>query len=257
MRDSSDRDLEQLFELDAAPGPARPTAHNAAIVAGALAGAGFGPPRGGGAGGGKLLLIAGGGIAVVAIAIVAIAWNNRAPTPVVVARPPPAPVVAMIAPPTEVAPPPPIAAPAAPAEIEMPAVGKRPSRPHGKPATPEDLLAEANAERAAHRWPAADALYARVVAEAPRSLAAQTALVASASLHLEHLGDAGGAARRFRAALAAGPHGALAEDARWGLAEAARATGDVAAERAALDDFLAHHAGSPLAPRARERRGAL
>jgi hypothetical protein len=123
--------------------------------------------------------------------------------------------------------------------------------------TPEDLLAEANAARVAYRWRDADALYARVAAGEPASLAVQTALVASASIHLEHLADPSGAARRFRAALAAGPRAALAEDARWGLAEAARVTGDSAAELHALDDFLAHHAGSPRAPRARARRTEL
>jgi hypothetical protein len=96
-----------------------------------------------------------------------------------------------------------------------------------------------------------------VVRRAPRSLAAQTALVASASLHLEHLGDPKGAARRFSRALAIAPEGALAEEARWGLAEAARARHDDAAEAHALDDFLAHHAGSPLAARARARRSEL
>ncbi|MEO7735396.1 MAG: hypothetical protein ABIY55_30865 [Kofleriaceae bacterium] len=88
-------------------------------------------------------------------------------------------------------------------------------------------------------------------------LAGQTALVASGSIHLEHLGDPSGAARRFRTALAAAPRDTLAEDARWGLVEAARALGDGTAELHALDDFLAHHAGSALAPRARVRRGEL
>jgi hypothetical protein len=129
--------------------------------------------------------------------------------------------------------------------------------PAPAPRTPDDLLAEANAARAAHRWRDADALYARVAGGAPVGLAAQAALVASATIHLEHLGDPAGAARRFAAALASGPRDALAEDARWGLAEAARATGDTAAERRALDDFLAHHAGSPRAPRARARRTEL
>jgi outer membrane protein assembly factor BamD (BamD/ComL family) len=126
--------------------------------------------------------------------------------------------------------------------------------PTPAPRTPDDLLAEANAARAAHRWRDADALYARVASGEPAGLAAQAALVASATIHLEHLGDPAGAARRFRAALASGPRDALAEDARWGLAEAARATGDSAAELRALDDFIAHHAGSPRAPRAGARR---
>jgi hypothetical protein len=136
-----------------------------------------------------------------------------------------------------------------------------PTHPH-KPRPPEtreaaDLLGEANAKRAAKQWRESDALYTRVVRRAPNSLAAQTALVASASLRLEHLGDPRGAATRFRRALAIAPDGALAEEARWGIAEAARALHDDDAEARALDDFLAHHAASPLAPRARARRSEL
>jgi len=124
-------------------------------------------------------------------------------------------------------------------------------------ADPEDLLAEANAARLARDWRGADALYTRVASAGGATLAAQTALVASAQLHLEHLGDADGAARRFRRALTAGAQGALAEEARWGLADVARVTGDRAAERRALDDFLAHHAASVRAAQARARRTEL
>src|SRR3569623_2004126 len=53
-----------------------------------------------------------------------------------------------------------------------------------------DLLGEANAKRAGHEWRESDALYARVVKRAPGTLGAQTALVASGSLHLAHLGGA-------------------------------------------------------------------
>lgn len=122
----------------------------------------------------------------------------------------------------------------------------------------EDLLAEANAARTAHDWRGADALYRRVARGGTTGgLAAQTALVASAEIHLQHLGDPAGAARGFRAALASGAKAALAEDARWGLAECARALDDAAAERRALDDFLAHHPGSPRTERARARRAEL
>jgi len=136
---------------------------------------------------------------------------------------------------------------------------RRPPRAQPVVATTlDDLLAQANAARAAHRWRAADALYGRVVAGGPpATLAVQTALVASASIHLEHLADPAGAARRFADALAAEPQGALAEEARWGLAEAARAQADRVRELRALDDFLAHHPGSVLAAQARARRAAL
>ncbi len=307
MHDPFDRDLERLFELDDAPGPARPVddARLAAIVAGALGGAGFPPPAGpAGAGGGgatpppasavkgvaatKLALLAGGAITA-AIAVVWLAWPAPASAPAetsravvtspavasapIVAAAPDAPTPA--GPPVPpAAPPAPIdglaAEPAVPADVADPAPRERPAPARkrraardepatvaAEPIAPEDLLAEANAARAAHRWRDADALYARVVRGTATGLAAQAALVASASIRLEHLGDPAGAARRFRAARAAGPRATLAEDARWGLAEAARALGDPAGERRALDAFLAHHAGSALAPRARSRRTEL
>jgi hypothetical protein len=134
------------------------------------------------------------------------------------------------------------------------------AKPAEKPAekkTADDLLGEANAKRAEKQWRDSDLLYGRVVDKAPRSLAAQTALVASGSLHLEHLRDPRGAAKRFRRALELAPSGGVAEDARWGLAEALRALHDDKGEAAALDDFLAHHASSPLASRARARRAEL
>ncbi|MCE9576954.1 MAG: hypothetical protein K8W52_27655 [Deltaproteobacteria bacterium] len=280
MRQELDRDLESRFRLDDGAGPARPIddAHAGAIIAAALIGAGFAPAATGAAtsatattakaaaGGAKLALI-GGGLAA-GIAAIAIAWWATRPAPQIAPRIDVAPVVAPapVSPAPIPAPPVPVPAPvieppAPPDEIAMPPVTEpAPHVTHHEPAPtakPEDLLAEANRARAAHAWKDADARYAEVVASAPRTLAAQTALVASAALHLEHLGDAAGAAKRFRSALAMSPRGALAEDARWGLAEAARAQGDRAAEAAALDDFLAHHAGSPLASVARKRRAAL
>jgi len=310
MRDLSDQTLGQMFQLDDGPGPARPVddALAAALIAGALGGAGFPPPAGPRAGGpdaggpgaghaaaaaatkgvaiGKLALIAGGAVAVALGTWVALRAPGdsralvRAPAPAIVAPGVPAPSEP---PPAEppVAEPPPSPPPAEPTvaeppvEISVPPVSEPPPRrpKPGKPGAghahaprpaaptiaiaPEDLLASANAARASHHWRTADALYARVVAGPHADLAVQAALVASASIHLEHLGDPAGAIRRFRAALAAGPGDALAEDARWGLAESTRATGDRAAEAAALDDFLAHHAGSPRAARARARRGEL
>lgn len=292
----TDDELQQLFALDGGPGPALAidAVHADAIVEAALAGAGFGP--GGGSGGassggaaasgastlakGKLALLGG---AVVLVVIAAIAWRATRGQPLELAVEPDAPALdagtgtgsAMAHAPAE---PDASAEPAADRaaedqpegepedEIEIepsapdrdpPARPAKPARHHPETETAADLLGAANAKRAAKEWRASDELYARVVERAPNSLAAQTALVASASLHLEHLGDPKGAARRFSRALAIAPRGALAEDARWGLAEAARALHDTAAEKAALDDFLAHHATSPLAPRAKARRAEL
>jgi hypothetical protein len=324
MRDLSDREIDRLFELDDAPGPARPvdSARAAAIVAGALARAGFPPSGGGGGGGGgahaaashvgaarrgpaiKLAIVGG----AAAVTLTAIAWlvmrapreaapvvappaaaaiTPSAPTAPAAAIAPPAAtdaVAAVVTPPPvandavaaapAAATPPPVAndAPAkpsqptapprqAPSKIAKPHVRGHRAPPRAEPAriaaAPDDLLAEANAARVAHRWRDADALYSRVVSGGQDDLAVQAALVASASLRLEHLGDPAGAARRFRAALAAGPGATLAEDARWGVAESARALADPAGELRALDDFLAHHAGSARAGRARARRAEL
>ena len=282
----TDQQLQQMLALDGGPGPALAidawTADE--IIDAALAGAGFGPGGGGGgssgaSGGGaavgtKLAII--GGIAlVVALAIIAWPRHRRAGEHVAlladakidapitgsgasaapVAAPP---VTAETTPPT--VPPAPVEPTEAQPTIEPPPA-ERPT--HTKPAHHEpapsaaDLLGEANAKRAAKQWRVSDDLYAKVVTRAPKSLAAQTALVASASLRLEHLGDPKGAVLRFRRALALAPKGAVAEDARWGLAEALRATHDAAGEAQALDDFLAHHADSPLAERAKTRRAEL
>ena len=89
-------------------------------------------------------------------------------------------------------------------------------------------------------------LYLEVVRDHDKSASAQVALVASATLHLEHLGDPRGAMQRFRAAIGR-VSGPLAEEARYGLAEAYRALGD----------FLRHHGDSALADRARARRAEL
>lgn len=295
MGDLSDRELERLFDLDDPAGPARSidAARSAAIISAALRGAGFPSGGGGGGNGGpggmagksavsaKVVLVS----CCAALAVATTAWwFVRTPDEL---RPPPtALAVASVALPASAA----VEVPAAavepgPAEadtadadadpdpeIEIEAAPAAP--PRAKPshrharvhasvpqttAEAEDLLAKANAARMARDWRAADALYRRVARArgSGNGLAAQTARVASAELHLEHLGDAAGAARGFRAALAGGARAVLAEDARWGLAEAARALGDVAAERRALDDFLAHHPDSVRAERARARRAEL
>jgi hypothetical protein len=121
----------------------------------------------------------------------------------------------------------------------------------------EDLLALANERRRAREWDEADQLYRAVIRRFPSSDAAVVAAVASATLHLEHLGDAAGALREYRQALAARPAGPLAEEARWGIAEAERVLGDAAAESEALRTFLANHPGSAFAPVARSRQAEL
>jgi hypothetical protein len=132
-----------------------------------------------------------------------------------------------------------------------------PPAPAVAPATSEDLMKQANEQRRARAWQAAEALYQRVMREHPGTSAAYVAAIAAASIRLDHLGDARGALRLYQSALASGVNRALAEEARWGLAEAHRVLGDDAREAGALQDFVARHPGSPLIPQARARLRAL
>ncbi len=141
----------------------------------------------------------------------------------------------------------------------------RPSPPEKTPvekvlppdAPAEDVLALANQRRKERAWSKADALYRRVLERYPRTDAAVVAEVASATIHLEHLGDPRGALAAYRRALAARPAGALGEEARWGIAEAFRAVGDTKGEAFALRVFLDTHPRSAMAPAARKRLAEL
>jgi tetratricopeptide (TPR) repeat protein len=255
MSDSVDRDLERLFALDDGPGPAPPidAARADALVLGALDAAGFPPPGGsstptsGGGGGvaaGKWLAAT----AILAGAGVAVYLATRAPTPERLAAPrleTPAVVDDLPAEPLVEAPPA-IVLPEPTMEL-----GPEDGLAIPRSQKAEDLLAEANKARGKRRWKDADRLYQKVAREYPRTASAQIALVAAGHIQLEHFDRPQKAARLFRAAGKAG--GPVAEEARYGLAEAYRATGDARAERAALERFLADYPGSPLADRARTR----
>jgi tetratricopeptide (TPR) repeat protein len=169
---------------------------------------------------------------------------------------------------------PPVPEPAIPEELEaQPEPGQQSALPSLTPSVPsapreraiarvvrplpEDLLAQANDQRRVRNWADADRLYRAVAQRYPGSDAAVVAEIASGTLHLEHLGDPDGAFSAWSRALSLRPAGPLAEEARWGLAEAQRARGDKAAERAALGEFLARHPESVLAPAARRRKAEL
>jgi Tetratricopeptide repeat len=152
----------------------------------------------------------------------------------------------------------------APAVTEpMPSVDVQalPSAPHAPERAPRaasrsseasrDLLREANRLRGDRRWDEAAALYRRV-ADA-RGEESTTAMLALASLRLEHQNDAREARRLYRAVVDAAPNGPLAEEARWGIVMACQALADVREERAALDVFLTHHPSSLSAPKAKKR----
>ncbi|QDE89845.1 hypothetical protein BHS06_13225 [Myxococcus xanthus] len=141
------------------------------------------------------------------------------------------------------------------AESEGAAEPARPRAPLAsvKSAAPEDLLLKANGLRSEGRWKEAEALYLRIIRAEPSSLASYVARVASGSLRLEHLGDARGALRQFKAALRVQPGGVLDQEAQHGIAEAHRVLGNRDAERSALESFLSTHPDSPLVPSARAR----
>jgi hypothetical protein len=121
----------------------------------------------------------------------------------------------------------------------------------------EDLLERANRLRGAGNFREADAVYERVTREHRGAFAAYVAEVASASLHLEQLGDPRGAVQRFERALRMRPGGALDLEALDGLARARRALGDREGERDALRTLLSRHPGSAAAARATSRLADL
>ena len=140
-----------------------------------------------------------------------------------------------------VTPPPPTPEPA-------PAIVPPPAPHHGA----QDLLRQANERRAQRRWRDAQTLYRRVEREYPGSSPAYVAMLAEASLRLEHLHDAKGALALYHGALAKGPS-TLREEAAFGVIECYHALRRTKDEKRALEKFVAEHPDSPVAPRARER----
>jgi hypothetical protein len=130
-------------------------------------------------------------------------------------------------------------APAAPAPLLV-ASAPAPARPA---AASVDLLREANRLRGAGKWAEAATTYRKVLDAGGAE--AYPAEVALANLELQR-GETDHALSHYQHALAAQPTGALAEEARWGKARALRAAARSGEERAALQDFRAHHADSPL-----------
>ncbi len=121
----------------------------------------------------------------------------------------------------------------------------------------EDLLALANTLRRNREWQSADEVYKTVIDRFPGTDAAVVAQVVSGTLHVNQFKDAPGALERYRLALVERPMGALAEEARWGVAVALRAMSDREGELKALHEFVDRHGASALAPAARRRIAEL
>lgn len=119
-----------------------------------------------------------------------------------------------------------------------------------------DLLARANRHRRQRQWGEADRWYAEVRRAHPRSTAALVALLASASLHLEHLGDVKGALALYQeAAQQAKTSGgdALAHEALAGMAEAYGRLGEKSHEARLWRSLLQADPQGSWAERARRR----
>jgi len=145
----------------------------------------------------------------------------------------------------------PIARTAQPAPAPPPLAEPQPSaaatpKPSGKPEAPEELLARANALRAERRWAAAERAYRKVLSAGASDQQRYVALVAAASLTLQHLGKPSHALALYRSALTLMPKGDLTEEAEFGVAECYHSLGDTTHERAALRQFAADHPDSWL-----------
>jgi len=119
--------------------------------------------------------------------------------------------------------------------------------------TAAELLAEAQALRAARDWQGAAAAYGAIVDSHGGSTEARSAAISAATIRLDHLGDPRGALRMFDGYLARHGAGALAQEAAWGRCRALRALGREAEELRALEAFVAAYPGALEADRARSR----
>lgn len=127
-----------------------------------------------------------------------------------------------------------------------------PSEPVVQPSGAE-LLARANALRAKTQWRAAQTLYLRVLGAEATNRERCVAMLAAASLAVEHTGTPRQGLALYRRALTLDASGELAEEARVGMARASRALGDGETEAAALRELLARHPKSVWAPQAKRR----
>jgi TolA-binding protein len=103
-------------------------------------------------------------------------------------------------------------------------------------ASASELLSRARALRAAGRSADAAGAYRRLLSAYPRSAEARASLVSLGELLLSELGDPAGALRSFDSYLKTA--GALAPEARYGRIRALGKLGRLAAERAAIEQFL-------------------
>lgn len=143
------------------------------------------------------------------------------------------------------------------AEAKPPAEPAKPRVDNEEKLAPEELLAHANALRAQRRWSAAERLYREALGTGANAEQRYVALVASASINLQHLGRPARALAGYQGALALRPRGDLSEEALFGVAQCQRALGNRDAERRALEQLIAEHPDSSWLDAARRRRAEL
>ncbi len=147
----------------------------------------------------------------------------------------------------------PAGAAAEPTTAEALAAEQPAPRPAPESRAAQDLLQLANRMRGEGRWKQAEQTYGKVYLQYPGSMSGYVARVAAASIRLDHLGDARGALRLYREAVASRPGGALEVEARQGIARSWRRLGDREREREALGELLKKDASGPAAEQTRRR----
>lgn len=119
--------------------------------------------------------------------------------------------------------------------------------------SPSERLVAAGKARASGKFADARDLYLGLVAKFPQSPEALVARVAVGNLLLHQLAKPRDAEKHFSAYLRAAPGGALAEEARVGLAQSYAMLGRATDEKKAWEQLLLHHPASVHAARASAR----
>jgi len=146
-------------------------------------------------------------------------------------------------------------------EVEEPAVvpEKTVTRNHNKPAPQrvDDLMQRANQLLQQKRWRDAEQTYYKVYKRYPGTMSAYVALVAAASIRLEHLDNPKGAIALYQYAIRSNPRGALDLEAHFGIAQSWRELGNRQQEISALETLLEKYQSGPTARNAQQRLEAI
>ncbi len=139
------------------------------------------------------------------------------------------------------------------AEVATTIESSRPSGVRAVRATPSELLAGAQGQRASRNWKGAAKIYSELIRAYPDSVEARTSLISLGVIQLDHLGQPGKALGSFGRYLSSSRSGALAQEAAWGKTRALRKLSRKQAEEKALGEFLHNFPGAIQAPMATKR----